>query len=425
MTANASSFDKGSNPIPDIVLYQHHESVLEQRMAELLDPWGATELYYVKNHRLQRKHKVFLNVYHLMKPATNKWLVCLRLGGAYHSAIELKGEEFAFGGHHEDTKGIYSCKPLFRLRDEEMKNIDELGLTTKKERKVEEEKRLLLLPPLMERRVIGTWAGTDAEWERILRSLHEQHRWVGPSYRLLTRNCNNFAADMYRCLLDNKHFTSVPGMSEQDMAYLFKLPASTQRIFCCCPSIPTALNGPLPPAPYMGDIFKGRGRRAIATARGMHPSAAAAVRRLDLHGVPQAAHTERPFSARGTHGTPQAAAGRFLALSPDSLSSSSSHGHDDGNDGNETITGGASPSEFQHHHTTSEHSQPGNTRVMSSATCSSQEDCPPSAQQAASISGGSGLMSNGILEDFGHTHCASALSLSLREEPPGEPLRPE
>ncbi len=46
-------------------------------------------------------------------------LTLVGLGGAYHSALEVGGREYAFGGHFSDSLGIMGLqRPLFRLRQE-------------------------------------------------------------------------------------------------------------------------------------------------------------------------------------------------------------------------------------------------------------------------------------------------------------------
>jgi len=183
----------------------------------------------------------------------------IRLGGAFHSAVELKEREYAFGGHFDSLKGIYDCKAMWRQREEELKKIEELGLA-KKEAKAEKKARLKFLPALKERRVLGVWSGTTKEWERLLDRLHEKE-WKGPQYRLLTKNCNNFVAAVFTDLQKSPHFAPAPGLTEKDLRYLFHLPDNTWRLCCCMPMLPRALDEPLPPAPFQSDIFHGRARR--------------------------------------------------------------------------------------------------------------------------------------------------------------------
>jgi len=211
---------------------------------------------------------VYLNVYHLFKPSTNKHMMRLGFGGAFHSALEFKGTEYAFGGHYDEQQGIYEMKPgLWEQREREMRKIDELALKTKRERKAEEARRLVALPPLKERRVIGTWIGSDREWESITQQLHTEGEWRGPSYRLLSQNCNHFVADMFDLLCHNRFFTLAPGVSKTSLDYLYTLTIRTPKILCCCPFIPAALNAPLPPPPYSGDVFQGVPRRLQETPR--------------------------------------------------------------------------------------------------------------------------------------------------------------
>jgi hypothetical protein len=55
---------------------------------------------------------VFLNVYNI-----HEWNRCLRTCGLpiYHSAIEVYGVEYAFGGHSLPSTGIFDTKPFHEL----------------------------------------------------------------------------------------------------------------------------------------------------------------------------------------------------------------------------------------------------------------------------------------------------------------------
>lgn len=58
-----------------------------------------------------RKVNVYLNIYELMSfDKYNGYLVPLGLG-AYHSGVEIYGEEFSFGYHDGDHTGIFSIDP--------------------------------------------------------------------------------------------------------------------------------------------------------------------------------------------------------------------------------------------------------------------------------------------------------------------------
>lgn len=109
------------------------------------------------------------------------------------------------------------------------------------------------------------------------RLLRVQGEWRGPSYRLLSQNCNHFVADMFDLLCHNRFFTLAPGVSKtvrprsptllmsacpalrlptlsalltirltcrmpQSLDYLYTLTIRTPKILCCCPFIPAALN---------------------------------------------------------------------------------------------------------------------------------------------------------------------------------------
>lgn len=61
-------------------------------------------------HRARRAN-VYLNVYELMSfDKYNGYLIPVGLG-AYHSGVEVYGEEFSFGFHEADYSGVFTVDP--------------------------------------------------------------------------------------------------------------------------------------------------------------------------------------------------------------------------------------------------------------------------------------------------------------------------
>ncbi len=95
-----------------------------------------------RNHSVYRRWKVILNVYDLFPQGANRFMTCLGLGGAFHSAVQYHGREYAYGAHYDDSKasrhlqnrepagerrlqafrsclqGIADMTPLWQLREE-------------------------------------------------------------------------------------------------------------------------------------------------------------------------------------------------------------------------------------------------------------------------------------------------------------------
>lgn len=58
--------------------------------------------------------------------------------------------------------------------------------------------------------------------------------WTGPSYRLLTRNCNHFVVDLCALLLAHPHFKPAPGKGTLDRMLPRRLTALTSFAATCC-----------------------------------------------------------------------------------------------------------------------------------------------------------------------------------------------
>ncbi|GLC46277.1 hypothetical protein PLESTB_000993900 [Pleodorina starrii] len=230
-------------------------------LGRYLDPWGPPEIVWCHAHNIVRGLKVILNVYDLLPPRLNGFLATLRLGGAFHSGIQVGATEYAFGGHPDDDLGItVLAKPLFKLREEAQEAVrlgeDEHGAAAS---------NLEWMPTLRSRMVVGWWMGPLSELEAVLRELRFDECWIGSEYRLLSRNCNHFARAMCAAMLRNPLFKPAPGRRRPDDMVprsVTRLPAVVLALGCCAPCIVRRLNAPIPLAPHSLNVFQGQPRKA-------------------------------------------------------------------------------------------------------------------------------------------------------------------
>mmetsp|Transcript_58026 Transcript_58026/g.149353 ORF Transcript_58026/g.149353 Transcript_58026/m.149353 type:complete len:222 (-) Transcript_58026:104-769(-) len=115
--------------------------------------------------RNNNRQPVYLHVYDLGKDVSMKILNGLMAPagvGAFHAGVEVYGEEYAYGGRHDDRSGIFCCIPKGN-RDHDFRKTVHMG-ETKLTRK--EVKQLVM--------AMGS-------------------RWLGHRYDILSHNCLNFA----------------------------------------------------------------------------------------------------------------------------------------------------------------------------------------------------------------------------------------
>ncbi|KAG2496620.1 hypothetical protein HYH03_005441 [Edaphochlamys debaryana] len=191
-------------------------------------------------------------------------LSCFGLGGAFHSGIEVGGVEYAFGGHHADDAGILVLvRPLHALRREAEEAVatgedDELGTAAAS---------LAWMPRLRSRSVVGWWMGPLARLEELLRGLRYEELWTGPTYRLLSRNCNHFARAMCAALLRHPDFKPAPGKTTPEAmvpSHVTRLTAVALALGCCMPWLRRRMDGPMPLSPYALNLFQGNPRSIAA-----------------------------------------------------------------------------------------------------------------------------------------------------------------
>ncbi|KAF9914697.1 hypothetical protein BX616_007746, partial [Lobosporangium transversale] len=86
--------------------------------------------------------------------------------GVFHSGVEILDKEFSFGGHEENTTGVFCVQPRVGPEGVVYKETILVGFTTK----------------------------TDAEINQVIQILSKE--FTGDSYVLLSRNCNHFSSEM-------------------------------------------------------------------------------------------------------------------------------------------------------------------------------------------------------------------------------------
>ncbi|KAG2453359.1 hypothetical protein HYH02_001583 [Chlamydomonas schloesseri] len=251
--------EAGATPEANAKADDGPKSVLLARRLQVsryLDPWGAPQITWVHSHQLVRGYKVILNLYDILPPRLNACLSACGLGGAFHSGVEVAGTEYAFGGASAEDQGIMAlARPLFVLRREAEETVkagqDEGGSAAA---------ALEWMPVLRSRVVVGWWLGSLAELdEQVLRPLWLQGKWVGPAYRLLSRNCNHFSRALCGALLGHRSFKAAPGKSDP----LRMVPRRVTRLSSlaaalrCCTG---RMDSPMPLAPYALNLFQGEPR---------------------------------------------------------------------------------------------------------------------------------------------------------------------
>ncbi|CAO3646573.1 unnamed protein product [Mucor hiemalis] len=94
--------------------------------------------------------------------------------GVFHSGVEIGNKEYCFGGHEvPNVTGVFAIEPRVGIPELSLKQTIDMGTTDL----------------------------TDKEIEELLVKLSDE--FTGPSYNLLTRNCNHFTEEFVK-YLNNK-----------------------------------------------------------------------------------------------------------------------------------------------------------------------------------------------------------------------------
>ncbi|KAG2231560.1 PPPDE putative peptidase domain-containing protein [Thamnidium elegans] len=121
------------------------------------------------------KHHVYVNVYDMIQPNYITHFGYYALGvGVFHSGVEICGKEYCFGGHEvPNLTGVFVVEPKIGIPELTLKQTIDMGTTDLTEKEIEE----------------------------LLLTLSDE--FMGPSYNLLSRNCNHFTEEFVE-RLNNK-----------------------------------------------------------------------------------------------------------------------------------------------------------------------------------------------------------------------------
>ena len=122
---------------------------------------------YIRSHNIQRRERIFLNVYHLHKCLNTTCLKCCCMG-VYHSGVELFGTEIAFGGSESDSTGIFICSPMHTVSSHHFGEQFQLLSST----------------------CVGYTKMSFSHLTKLVDLMCPD--WPANSYNLIARNCNHF-----------------------------------------------------------------------------------------------------------------------------------------------------------------------------------------------------------------------------------------
>jgi len=133
--------------------------------------WNAQRAMSVPGHaRPQHVERVLVRVYDLGTTVlTHPHNRLSRSYGAFHSGVEVFGQEWSFGMSDDWRTGVHWCKPG--------KNSDHT---------------------FRETLAMGHTKVTRDEFVKMITELKRE--WTGPTYHLLTRNCHHFSDELCRQL---------------------------------------------------------------------------------------------------------------------------------------------------------------------------------------------------------------------------------
>ena len=108
-------------------------------------------------------HTIRINVYDISQ--VNQYTSYAGVG-IFHTGVEVLGTEFAYGGHQDDTSGIFATRRYEAPGQVKFRQTIEIGLTRYQINEID------------------------------LIILHLGRKYTGTKYHLLLRNCNHFADEL-------------------------------------------------------------------------------------------------------------------------------------------------------------------------------------------------------------------------------------
>jgi hypothetical protein len=162
---------------------------------------------YIRSHQIQRRERIFLNIYHLHKCLNTRCFSCCCMG-VYHSGVELFGTEIAFGGSSNDSTGIFLCSPMHTVSPRHFGEEFELLSST----------------------CVGYTKMTPIHLTKLIDLMSPE--WPGNSYNLISRNCNHFV----------EVFLAQIACQYQPPRFINRCSRLAVSVKCCLPRIITDMN---------------------------------------------------------------------------------------------------------------------------------------------------------------------------------------
>jgi hypothetical protein len=166
---------------------------------------------YIRSHVIQRKERIFLNIYHLHKCLNSNCFNCCCMG-VFHSGVEMFGTEIAFGGSPDSSTGIFMCSPMYSVSSRHFGEQFELLSST----------------------CVGYSKMTPRHLTKLIDMLSPD--WPANSYSLISRNCNHFVESFLAQIACRRQLPSFVNRCS-------RLAVSVQ---CCLPKVITDMHFDLP-----------------------------------------------------------------------------------------------------------------------------------------------------------------------------------
>ena len=161
----------------------------------------------IRSHQVQRRERIFLNIYHLHKCLNNRCFNCCCMG-IFHSGIEMFGTEIAFGGSPDDNTGIFQCSPMHTISPRHFGEEFELLSST----------------------CVGYTKMSPCHLTKLIDLISPE--WPGNSYNLISRNCNHFV----------EFFLAQIACRNQPPSFVNRCSRLAVSIKCCLPKIITSMD---------------------------------------------------------------------------------------------------------------------------------------------------------------------------------------
>ncbi len=162
---------------------------------------------HIRSHQIQRRERIFLNIYHLHKCLNTKCFKCCCMG-VFHSGVELFGTEVAFGGSPDESTGIFLCSPMHTVSSRHFGEQFELLSST----------------------CVGHTKMTASHLTKLIDMIAPE--WPANSYNLISRNCNHFV----------EFFLAQIACRHQPPPFVNRCSRLAMSVKCCLPQFITDMN---------------------------------------------------------------------------------------------------------------------------------------------------------------------------------------